>query len=89
MEPWLRLREAPGVDLATGGEEDQEIDQLRVGVRDRWTLDKRAVDEFEHDVVVARDDDVFHVVVVDEGLESAEPEQRVEDRPGERILLGQ
>ena len=35
----LRLGEAAGVDLAAGGEEDQEVDQLLVGVRHGRAVD--------------------------------------------------
>ena len=49
---------------------------------------ERAVDQLEEDVVVADDDDVLDVVVVDQRLESAEPEERVEDRLRRRLLAG-
>ncbi|MEI2811938.1 MAG: hypothetical protein V9F00_17655 [Nocardioides sp.] len=39
------------------------------------SVDQRPVDEFEHHVVVAGDDDVLHPVVVDQRLEPAEAEQ--------------
>ena len=88
MQPRLGLGEAACIDLAAGGEEDQEVDQLLVGVGHRRAVDQRAVDEFEQDVVVAGDDDVLDAVVVDERLEAAEPEEGVEDRPSQRVLLG-
>ena len=71
-----------------GGEEHQEVDQLLVGVRHRGPVDQRAVGQFEQDLVVAGDDDVLHPVVIHKRLEPAEPEQRVEDRPGQRVLFG-
>ena len=87
MEPRLGLGEATGVDLAAGGQEDEEVDQLLVGVGHVRPLDQRPVGELEQDVVVPGDDDVLHPVVVDERLEPAETEQRVEDRPRQRVLL--
>src|SRR3954453_4864041 len=37
---------------------------------------------------MAGDDDVLHPVVVDQRLQPAEPEQRVEDRASQAALLG-
>ena len=40
VQPRLGLGEAAGVDLAARGKEDQEVDQLLVGVGDRWAVDR-------------------------------------------------
>ena len=86
MQARLGLGERAGVDLAAGGQEDQEVDQLLIGVRHRRALDEGAVDQLEQDAVVADDDDVLDPVVVDQRLKPAEPEQGVEDRLSRRLL---
>ena len=65
---------------------DQEVDELLVGVSDGWAIDQGAVDQFEEDVVVADDDDVLDVVVVDQRLQSTEAEEGVEDSLGRGLL---
>jgi hypothetical protein len=87
MQTRLGLGEAAGIDLAARGEEDQKVDQLLIAVGHRRAVDQRAVDQLEDDVVVAGDDDVLHPVVIDQRLEPAEPEQRVEHRAGQGSLL--
>lgn len=79
MQPRLGLGEGPSVDFAARGKEDQEVDELLVGVSDGWAIDQGAVDQFQEDVVVADDDNVLDVVVVDQRLQSAQAEERVED----------
>ena len=90
VQPQVQARlgfgEGASVDLAAGGKEDEEVDELLVGVGDGWAVDQRAVDQLQQDVVVADDDDVLDVVVVDERLKPAEPEERVEDRLRRRLL---
>ena len=87
VQPRLRLGERSGVDLAARGQEDQEVDQLLVAVRDRGTGHEATVGQLEGDLVVAGDDDVLHPVVVDQRLEPPQPEQGVLDRCCQRVLL--
>jgi len=69
------------------GEEDQEVPQLGVAVRDRRPRLDRTVHQLQHDLVVRGDDDVLHPVVVQQILEPAHPEQPVEHGPGQHLLL--
>src|SRR3546814_13699452 len=59
VQPRLSLGEPASVHLAALSEEDQEVDQLSIRVSDRWPLNQRSVDKFEHHVVVPSDDDVL------------------------------
>ena len=87
VQPGLGLGEGSGVDLAAGGQEDEEVDELGVAVRDGRAGDQPSVAQLEGDLVVAGDDDVLHHLVVHQRLEPAEPEQGVVDRGHQRVLL--
>jgi len=83
------LRERPGgrALAGTGGQERDELHQLGVTVGDRRTPHQASVDPFQPHPVSAGDDDVLHVRVIDQRLQPAEPEHRVEHRSRERVLL--
>ena len=87
VQPRFRLGELPGVDLGAGREEHEEVDELAVGVGDGRTTYEPAVGVLEPHVVVAEDRHVLHAWVVDQRLEAAEPEQRVEHGLGQRRLV--
>ena len=87
MQARLGLGERTSVHLAARCKEDEEVDQLLIGVGDRRSGHERPVDQLELHVVVTDDDDVLDPVVVDQWLEAAEPEQRVEHGLGGRLLL--
>jgi len=65
-------------DLGARREEDEEVDELAVGVGDGRTPYEPAILVLEPDVVEAKDRHVLHTRVVDQWLKAAEPEQRVE-----------
>ena len=88
MQPGLGLGEGSSVDLAAGGQEHQEVDELLVAVCHGRARHEPSVAQLEGDLVVAGDDDVLHRVVIHQRLEPAEPEQGVVDRAHQRVLLG-
>ena len=71
-----------------GGQEADELQQLLVGIRHRRTADQGAVHQLQPHPVVSQDDDVLHPVVIHQRLQPAQPEQRVEHRLRQRLLLG-
>ncbi len=78
VEARLRLGERASIHLAARSKEDEEVDQLLIGVGHRRSGNERPVDQLELHVVVADDDDVLDPVVIHQWLEAAEAEERVE-----------
>ena len=68
------------------GQERQGLDEFLVAVSDRRADLHLAVAVDQVHAVVAADLDVLHVGVVHQRLQTAEPEQRVEDRGGQGVL---
>ena len=86
MQPRGSGAERAGVHLRPGRQEDQEVDQILITVRDRIRRDDRPVDQLEPDLVETVDGDVLHPVVIHQRLQPAQPEQRVEHRRRRRLL---
>ena len=80
VQPRSALGERARVGLRPVGQEPQEVDQLLIGVGDRRARDPGAVDQLEQDPVRAEDDDVLDPVIIDQRLQPAQAEHRVEHR---------
>jgi hypothetical protein len=87
VKPRFRLRELPRVHLGARREEDEEVDELPVGVGDGRTTYEPAVGVLQPHVVMAEDRHVLDTWVVDERLQPTEPEQRIEDGLRQRRLV--
>ena len=87
MQRRVRRRERTRV-VGPGGQEGEELGQFLVAVGDRFNAAHGSVRQFDDDPVVAGDHDVLDLGVIDQRLQPAQSEHRIEHGLRQRFLLG-
>lgn len=87
VQPGVGLAERARIGLGAGPDEGQKLLQLTIGLGNRRTLTQAAVLILQEHAVAAVHLDVLDALVLEEGLEPAEPEHRIEDGLSHALFL--